>query len=168
MKKIVRLFAVILFTLSVSANCCSSVLAFSPPPQRWEYRDPWRPEPPRPEPYRPVPPRPEPQYSYGYSLPPKEQPPVYGSYILPDSASRYLAESEVSWMDNNTLRLALNEVYARRGRRFNDRYLQNYFDSQPWYRGTIYPDSFRESVFNRYEKANIQMMARIQKIRGTR
>ena len=163
MKKLVRLFAVILFTLSVTANCCSSAFAFAPPPpQRWGTWDPGRPAPPRPDPYRPdsyrpAPPRPEPQNTY-----------VYSSYILPDSASRYLAESEVSWMDNNTLRLALNEVYARRGRRFNDRYLQNYFDSQPWYRGTIYPNNFKESVFNRYEKANIQMMARIQRIRGTR
>lgn len=75
-------------------------------------------------------------------------------YILPNSASQYLSESDLEGLDAMTLRLARNEIYARHGRKFDDPNLQSYFDSCSWYIGTISPNDFQESILNKYEIAN--------------
>ena len=65
-------------------------------------------------------------------------------------------------MDAYTVRLGLNEIYARHGRKFNDANLQEYFNSQPWYTPVYTPDEFNaieNSVFNAYEKANVKFLA---------
>ena len=52
-------------------------------------------------------------------------------------------------------RLALNEIYARHGRKFNDPDYRAYFNSKSWYNGTIDPDDFDDTaLFNKYELAN--------------
>ena len=61
-------------------------------------------------------------------------------------------------MTSEDLRLAKNEIYARHGRRFKDSELQAYFDSQPWYNGTIEPEAFDEGVLNEIEKDNIKIL----------
>ena len=71
--------------------------------------------------------------------------------------------SNEGWVDFKTLdgmtydeaRLALNEIYARHGRKFKDQGLQDFFNGKSWYNGTIEPDQFDESVFNTIEKDNI-------------
>lgn len=52
-------------------------------------------------------------------------------YILPDSDSRYLTDSDVRGLSANELMLARNEIYARHGRKFKDSELQNYFTASP-------------------------------------
>ena len=82
--------------------------------------------------------------------------------IFPDSNARYLDYADVGDMDAYTIRLGLNEIYARHGRKFNDANLQNYFNSQPWYTPVYTPDEFNaieNSVFNAYEKANVKFLA---------
>ena len=82
--------------------------------------------------------------------------------IFPDSNARYLDYADVEDMDAYTVRLGLNEIYARHGRKFNDANLQNYFNSQPWYTPVYTPDEFNaieNSVFNAYEKANVKFLA---------
>ena len=37
---------------------------------------------------------------------------------------------------------------------FSPKELQNYFNSKSWYRGTIEPSDFQQSVLNDYEKKN--------------
>lgn len=76
-------------------------------------------------------------------------------YILEDSANRYLTKEELMYLSKEDLRLARNEIYARRGRLFNSSDLQDYFNSMSWYYGTIPADQFDESVLNEYEKANL-------------
>ncbi len=83
-------------------------------------------------------------------------------YILPESDTRYYTEEELSSLTADQLRLARNEIYARHGRTFDKEDLQAYFDSQPWYRGTIAPDDFDDSVFNEYEKANVQLIQSVE------
>ena len=83
-------------------------------------------------------------------------------FILPQSSSQYLTEYDIYPLDEATLRIAINEIYARHGRRFNAQDLQNYFDSKTWYNGTIAPEAFDENVFNDYEKQNIDLMNRIR------
>lgn len=80
------------------------------------------------------------------------------SYLIPDSSARYLSDAEVNAMSQDFARYALNEIYARHGRLFNDDELQNYFNSKSWYIGTIHPDNFRESSLNAMEKANVKKL----------
>ncbi len=80
-------------------------------------------------------------------------------YIFPNSNSEYLTSSQISSLSDYELRIAINEIYARRGRRFKDSSLQAYFDSKSWYNGTIDPDDFSESVFNTYESTNKDKLA---------
>lgn len=103
----------------------------------------------------------------GYSSPggtPSASPaaPAGGDYILSASDTRYYTEAELSSLGDERLRLALNEIYARRGRTFQAADLQNYFNSKSWYRGTVSPAAFDEKVFNNYEKKNIQTITKIQ------
>lgn len=84
-------------------------------------------------------------------------------YIFPDSSTRKLKKSEVKAIGTEERRLAKNEIYARHGRRFQDQELQEYFDSLSWYYGTIEPEDFDESVFNKIEKANIKLLAKYEK-----
>lgn len=91
------------------------------------------------------------------------------SYIFANSASAYLSKSDVSALSDNNLNLALNEIYARRGRIFKDSELSSYFGSKSWYTPKYTADEFsKEVTFNNYEQANLQLMIDEQKNRGLR
>lgn len=77
-------------------------------------------------------------------------------YLLPDSSSRYLTESDLSVLSHRELCLARNEIFARHGRMFDTPEIRAYFESKSWYRGTIAPSQFRDSVLSEIEKANIE------------
>lgn len=79
-------------------------------------------------------------------------------YILPQSQTQYLTEADVRNLSCRELNYAKNEIYARRGRKFDSPELQRYFNSKSWYKGTIAPSNFSESVFNEIEKANIRFL----------
>ena len=83
-------------------------------------------------------------------------------YILPESNTRLYTAAELSGLDKATLRLARNEIYARHGRRFNSADLQAYFDSKPWYNGTIAPANFDNNVLNSFELANIKLIESLE------
>lgn len=86
-------------------------------------------------------------------------------FLLPDSDTYYISESDVSWMDDNELMLARNEFYARRGRKFATKSIQDYFNRQGWYTGTVNPDDFTSEMFNRYEQANVDFIVAYEKKR---
>lgn len=91
------------------------------------------------------------------------------SYIFANSSSSYLSKSDVSALSNNNLNLALNEIYARRGRIFKDSALSSYFSSKSWYTPKYTSEEFSKNVtFNNYEQANLQLMIDEQKSRGLR
>lgn len=80
---------------------------------------------------------------------------VQAEYILPYSDSEYLEAYEVEDLSSEELRIARNEIYARHGRKFKDKQLQEYFDSCSWYEGTIEPDEFNDdTMLNEYERYN--------------
>lgn len=87
-------------------------------------------------------------------------------YILPGSDYRYISRSELYGFSALQLRLARNEIYARYGRMFKDEGLQNYFDSCSWYWPSISPDDFKESILNKYEKANVKVISEYEKDMG--
>lgn len=91
------------------------------------------------------------------------------SYIFANSSSSYLSKSDVSALSDNNLNLALNEIYARRGRIFKDSALSSYFGSKSWYTPKYTSEEFLKNVtFNDYEQKNLQLMIDEQKSRGLR
>lgn len=90
-------------------------------------------------------------------------------YVLPDSDMRYLEWEEVEALANyggkDLIRLAVNEMYARHGFVFKKPKNQEYFERKSWY----YPqpgltDNYvKEHLFNDYEKANLEMLLKVEK-----
>ena len=53
--------------------------------------------------------------------------------IFADSSTRRLSDADLAGLDVGTLRIARNEIYARRGYRFEDDALRSYFSRFSWY-----------------------------------
>lgn len=79
-------------------------------------------------------------------------------YILPESDRRYLTLDDLYGLDKETLRLARNEIYARHGRMYETDDLREYFNSKSWYHGYISNEDFDDTVFNNYEKENLELI----------
>lgn len=79
-------------------------------------------------------------------------------YFLEGSDSRYLTDEEIKRLTGDELQLGINEIYARRGRKFSMEKYRNYFSEKSWYNGTIEPEKFDEALFNAYESTNIQKL----------
>jgi len=86
-------------------------------------------------------------------------------YILPTSSTAYLTSSDLTGMTADELQMAINEIYARHGRRFSTASIQEYFDSKSWYSGTISPENFDTSVLNSYETSNINLLLQTKEAR---
>ena len=91
-----------------------------------------------------------------------------GDYILPDSDTEYISESEIENMSKEELTLALNEIYARYGLMFNTTSIQQYFNSKDWYVPSIKPGHFDDSQFNDYERHNVDTIVNYMKEKGYR
>ena len=98
----------------------------------------------------------QPQTQQSQTQQPQTQP--SGSGYIAESSQRSVTESDVAGMSYNDLQMAVNEIYARHGRKFSDPNIQSYFDSQSWYQGTVEPDAFDSSVFSATESQNIQYL----------
>ena len=86
-------------------------------------------------------------------------------YILPDSDSRYYSVQELEKLDDDTLQMAINELYARHGRKFDTESIRQYFEKKTWYKGTIDPKDFdgkEKYFFNDYEMENRKRMVQIR------
>ena len=73
-----------------------------------------------------------------------------------------LTDEDLRGLSSWELKIARNEIYARRGRLFNDSSLQNYFDSCSWYNGYISPNSFNENSLNKIEQYNVKMIKKYE------
>lgn len=89
-----------------------------------------------------------------------------GDYVIPFSDREYVTAMDLNGLTAEQLRLARNEIYARKGRLFKDQSLQSYFNSKSWYHGTIAPDSFRESMLSDVEKANAYFILNYERLKG--
>lgn len=81
-----------------------------------------------------------------------------GAYIIPYSDGYYLEKRELAGMNVGKMQMAVNEIYARRGRLFQNTAIQEYFNDKAWYEGRIKPADFDENVFNEYESANLSLL----------
>lgn len=87
-------------------------------------------------------------------------------FIFPNSDSSYLSNAQVQALSDDELQLAINEIYARRGRIFKDPSLNSYFNSKSWYEGKYTADEFEKNVkFNSYEQKNLQLLINERKSR---
>lgn len=87
-------------------------------------------------------------------------------YIIPDSSSRLVSRTEIEKLSDEDLRLAINEIYARNGRKFQSEELQIYFNTKSWYHPSVEAEDFKESMLNDIEKQNVMLMAEIQNSRA--
>jgi hypothetical protein len=84
-----------------------------------------------------------------------------GSYILPDSSTRYLADSEVSSLSKDQLALARNEIFARHGYVFQTQKYADYFNSKSWYvQNPSFSGNFED--LNTYEQYNVQLIQKYE------
>ena len=89
------------------------------------------------------------------------------NFIPYKNNTRYLTESEVNAMSREELNLALNEIYARRGRIFTNASLASYFNSQSWYNPVYTEDEFVANVvFNDSESKNVDLIRKVQEQQG--
>ena len=79
-------------------------------------------------------------------------------YILPDSNKRLLTEEDINELDEEMLKLARNEIYARHGRIFKDENIQSYFNTKSWYKGEIPPEEFQQEILSEIEQTNAEFI----------
>lgn len=79
-------------------------------------------------------------------------------YIIQDSNTRYLSMEEIQAMSLKDLCYARNEIYARRGRKFQSVELQRYFNTKSWYRGEYEPEQFPYDSLNEIETYNVNLL----------
>lgn len=79
-------------------------------------------------------------------------------YIIADSDTRLLTMSDIKNLSLQQVNYAKNEIYARKGRQFQSPELQDYFNSKSWYKGTIAPGAFSESLLSDVEKKNVELL----------
>lgn len=80
-------------------------------------------------------------------------------YIIPESGTRLLKESDIKGMSRYDLALARNEIYARHGRKFQTTEYNKYFTSKSWYKiNPNYNYSDDDSNLNDIEIKNVQMI----------
>lgn len=83
------------------------------------------------------------------------------SYILNNSNTKFLQDSDIRLLNSSELMLARNEIYARHGRKFQDEAIRNYFLKKTWYHPCYEPTDFDKKVtLNTYEKANIEFIVK--------
>ena len=82
-------------------------------------------------------------------------------FIFPYANERLIARGEYESLDAATLRLAINEIYARHGRQYDTQDLNAYFSSKSWYRPQYSKSEFdkiESQVLNSYERENIKIL----------
>ena len=90
------------------------------------------------------------------------------AYVISGSDSELISRDSLKNMSDEDLRLAINEIYARHGRKFDDEELQNYFNSKDWYEGKIDASDFKESELSDIEMANRDLIVEYEKKKGYR
>ena len=92
-----------------------------------------------------------------------------GDYIIADSGTKLLSDADISGLSAKQLNYAKNEIYARHGRKFDSKELQDYFNSKSWYNGQYEPDDFdkeSDSILSDVEKKNAEFLKDAEQAAG--
>lgn len=90
-------------------------------------------------------------------------------YMLSDSSSRVITDSDLAGMSLAQLRIARNEIFARHGRQFKDSMLNQWFYSKTWYLNIPekyspdYYDSNNPSPLSKLESDNVNTISAYEK-----
>ena len=79
-------------------------------------------------------------------------------YLLPYSSTYELLYDDLDGFTSTELRIAKNEIYARHGRQFQSKDLQDYFNSKSWYSSLPKLPMGTEPTLSSIEKTNIEMI----------
>lgn len=80
-------------------------------------------------------------------------------FIFYDSDRRYLTEEELDQLTEAEVRIAINEIYARCGYKFNLKQdMVDHFNALPWYHGTETDMDKVAKTFNEYEEYNVRLL----------
>lgn len=82
-------------------------------------------------------------------------------FIFPDSQMRLLTSADINGRSTEELRIARNEIFARRGRYFNAPDLVARFSKFAWYA----PNTWNPTL-NSIEAANVQLLSRSEDAKG--
>lgn len=96
----------------------------------------------------------------------EEKAAVTAEWILPNSDTKRLTNADIENLSEQERRIALNEIYARHGRKFKDEELQTHFDSCSWYKGTTESENFSESELSEIELANRDLLVQYRESHG--
>ena len=78
-----------------------------------------------------------------------------------ETDKKYYTKEEFENEPMLVIHLAKNEIYARHGYIFTNEDLYNYFMGCIWYNPTYEGTDFDDSIFNEYEKANLEILANL-------
>ena len=92
--------------------------------------------------------------------------PYQDSILLWKSFDTPLTNDDFTGLSQEELRIARNEIYAAYGRIFTSQDLIDYFNSKPWYQGTIPADQFDDSILTQVQKDNIEMIQLYEDLAG--
>ena len=86
------------------------------------------------------------------------------NFFLPNSDSVRLTASDLEGMSLAEMKIARNEIFARKGRQFADEFLNNWFSSKSWYTPRYTPDEFSNlpSPFSDLELDNINYILSVE------
>lgn len=76
-----------------------------------------------------------------------------------ETDKKYYTKEEFESEPMLVIHLAKNEIYARHGYIFKNEDLYNYFMGCIWYSPTCDSTDFDDSIFNEYEKANLEILS---------
>jgi YARHG domain-containing protein len=78
-------------------------------------------------------------------------------FIFPNSDKKLISNEELNYCDKFTLLLAKNELFARKGYKFKNKQLLNYYNNMSWYTPN---DDIKNSVdeLNEIEKKNLKLI----------
>ncbi len=85
-------------------------------------------------------------------------PAKFNGFIFSDSDGRLLSLEEVARLSRNDLRLARNEIFARKGRIFQSADLRDHFLRFPWYRSM-----YQDVPLNPIEQANVNLLLSMER-----
>ena len=84
--------------------------------------------------------------------------PSQKDYIFKDSSTKLLNESTLSLLDGRLLELSRNEIYARHGHIFKNKFLKEFFTSKNWYSEN---SSYNDSL-NKIESQNVALIKKYE------
>ena len=81
-------------------------------------------------------------------------------YVLPASGARELTEEDIAGMDQETIQLAINEIYAKNGYDFaSNPSIQEYFLQKSWYHPSVSTMAEAQANFSEVERYNVNFLA---------